>query len=48
MESRVTRKPEVRLDLLELANHISGDSLEAGFRFFKAAETTFNFLLTNR
>lgn len=48
MEFRVTRKPEVRRDLLELANHISGDSLEAGLRFFKAAEMTFSFLSANR
>ena len=40
--------PEVRRDLVELADHISHDNLDAALRFLDAAERTFQFLAANR
>ena len=48
MAHRVSRMPEVRRDLVELADHISGDNLDAALRFLDAAERTFRFVAVNR
>lgn len=48
MNCKVTRKPEVRIDLVELADYISQDSIDAALRFLDAAEKTFVFLATHR
>jgi toxin ParE1/3/4 len=40
--------PEVRRDLLELADHISHDNLDAALRFLDAVERMFQFLAMNR
>jgi toxin ParE1/3/4 len=40
----VTRKPEVRRDLVSIADHIAQDSLDAALRFLDAAEESFAFL----
>jgi toxin ParE1/3/4 len=47
MARRVSRKPEVRRDLVGLADYISRDNLDAALRFLDAAERTFNFLAAN-
>jgi len=47
MEHRVSRKPEVRRDLVELSQYISNDNFDAALRFLDAAKRTFNFLATN-
>ena len=47
MTKRVSRKPEVRRDLVEQADYISRDNLNAALRFLDAAEKTFNFLAAN-
>jgi toxin ParE1/3/4 len=47
MSSKVTRKPEVKIDLIELADYISHDNLDAALRFLDAAENTFVFLATH-
>jgi toxin ParE1/3/4 len=44
---KVTRKPEVRHDLLAIADHIAQDSLNAALRFLDAAEESFKFLSRN-
>jgi toxin ParE1/3/4 len=46
-QSAPARKPDVRRDLVELADHISRDNLDAALRFLDAAERTFNFLAAN-
>jgi toxin ParE1/3/4 len=48
MAERVTRRPDVRRDLVELADHMSHDNLDAALRFLDAAERTFTFLAANR
>ena len=48
MAPSVSRKPEVRRDLVDYAEHISRDSLDAALRFLDAAEHTFKFLAANR
>jgi len=48
MAPGVSRKPEVRRDLVEYAEHISRDNLDAALRFLDAAERTFKFLAANR
>jgi len=48
MDPSVLRKPEVRRDLVEQADHISRDNLDAALRFLDAAERTFKFLAANR
>lgn len=48
MEPSILRKPQVRRDLVELALHISNDSLDVALRFLDAAESTFKFLSRNR
>ncbi len=48
MAPSVSRKPEVRRDLVEYADHISRDNLDAALRFLDAAERTFKFLAANR
>ena len=48
MGNRVTRQPEVRRALVEQADHISRDNLDAALRFLDAAEATFEFLASNR
>jgi len=47
MSRKVTRKPDVRIDLIELADYISQDSLDAALQFLEAAEKTFDFLATH-
>jgi toxin ParE1/3/4 len=48
MTNHVSRKPEVRRDLVELAEYISHDNLDAALRLLDAAERTFRFLAANR
>ncbi len=48
MAHSVSRRPEVRRDLVELADYISHDNLAAALRFLDAAERTFKFLAANR
>jgi toxin ParE1/3/4 len=48
MDQLITRRPEVRRDLVGIADYISGDSADAGERFLAAAEQTFQFLAINR
>ena len=48
MAESVLRKPDVRRDLVDYAEHISRDSLDAALRFLDAAESTFKFLAENR
>jgi toxin ParE1/3/4 len=48
MGIRVTRQPDVRRDLVELADYIARDNLDAALRFLDAAEATFAFLAANR
>jgi len=47
MAPSVSRKPEVRRDLVELADYISRDNLAAALRFLDSAERTFKFLAAN-
>ncbi|MEX0643156.1 MAG: type II toxin-antitoxin system RelE/ParE family toxin [Pirellulales bacterium] len=47
MAHHVFRKPEVRRDLVELAEYISKDNLDAAARFLDAVEKTFEFLAAN-
>jgi len=47
MAKCVSRKPEVRCDLVEQADYISHDNLDAALRFLDAAERTFKFLAAN-
>jgi len=47
MDPNISRKPEVRRDLIQQAEFISRDSLDAALRFLDAAERTFKFLATN-
>ena len=47
MGQLITRLPEVRRDLVEIADYISGDSFDAAERFLTAAEQTFQFLAIN-
>jgi plasmid stabilization system protein ParE len=44
MAHSISRKPEVRRDLVEQADYISRDNLDAALRFLDAAESTFKFL----
>jgi toxin ParE1/3/4 len=44
---QVTRKPEVRRDLISIADHIAHDSLDAALRFLDAVEDSFEFLSRN-
>ena len=48
MRPCVVRKPEVRRDLVELADYISHGSMDAALRFLDGAERTFGFLAANR
>ena len=43
----VTRKPEVRRDLIGIADNIARNSLDAALRFLEAAEKSFEFLSRN-
>jgi len=45
---RVSRRPEVRRDLVEIADYVSHDNLGAALRLLDAAEETFKFLADNR
>ena len=47
MDDRVATTPQARVDLIEQAEFIAGDSLDAAYRFLDAAEETFQFLATN-
>ena len=44
MSTTVTKTPQARQDLLELADYIARDSLDAAERFLDAAETAFHLL----
>jgi plasmid stabilization system protein ParE len=48
MTHRVSRTPEARRDLVEIAEYISNNSVDAAMRFLDAAEETFQFLAGNR
>ena len=48
MALRVSVKPDVRRDIVALADYISRDSLDAALRFLDAAERTFDFLSEHR
>jgi toxin ParE1/3/4 len=48
MAPSVSRKPEVRRDLVALSEYISRDNLGAALRFLDSAESTFKFLAANR
>jgi toxin ParE1/3/4 len=48
MGNIVTRKPEVRRDLVEQADVIARGSINAAIRFLDAADATFDFLAANR
>jgi toxin ParE1/3/4 len=43
----VKRRPQVAIDLLDHAEHISKDSLDTALRFLDAAESTFIFVAKN-
>jgi toxin ParE1/3/4 len=45
--AEVARTPEVRRDLVEIADFIARDRLDAAHRFLDAREETFAFLLAN-
>jgi toxin ParE1/3/4 len=47
MARRASRSPEARRDLVEIADYISGNSVDAAIRFLDAAEGTFTFLAAN-
>lgn len=47
MDDRVARTPEARADLIEQAEFIANDNLDAAYRFLDAAEETFRFLAAN-
>lgn len=47
MAKRASRTPEARRDLVEIADYISGNSVEASMRFLDAAEGTIDFLAAN-
>lgn len=40
----ITKSPQAREDLLDLANHIAENNLDAALRFLHAAETAFELL----
>jgi len=44
MGTTITKTPQVRRDLIELADFIAQDSLDAAERFLKAAEAAFHLL----
>jgi len=44
VQRKITKTPQARRDLLELADFIAQDSLDAAERFLDAAEETFNLL----
>ena len=44
MGTTITKRPQATCDLLELADYIARDSLEAAERFLKAAEEAFQLL----
>ncbi len=48
MDYQIERTPQARRDLVDLANFIAKDSLDAARRFLDAAEATFEFLASNR
>lgn len=48
MDNRIERTPQVRRDLVDLADYIAKDSFDAALRFLNAAEATFEFLARNR
>ena len=48
MGASVLRKPEVRRDLVALADYISLGNLDAALWFIDSAEHTFKFLAANR
>lgn len=43
----VNKKPHAKLDLVEIAGHISEDSLDSALRFIDAAEVSFNLLASS-
>ena len=47
MAKRATRTPQARRDLVELADYISGNNIDAAMRFLNAAEDTIAFLAAN-
>lgn len=47
MAKRASRTPKARRDLVELADYISGNSIDAAMRFLDAAEDTITFLAAN-
>jgi toxin ParE1/3/4 len=48
MASHILRRPQVRREVVDLADHTSHDSFEVAIRFLEAVERTFEFLATNR
>lgn len=47
MAHRVSRHPKARRDLIEIADYISNNSVDAAMRFLNAAEETFQFIAEN-
>lgn len=47
MSNRIRRSPDARFDVVELADYISYDSLDAAMRFLDATDDTFEFLAAN-
>jgi toxin ParE1/3/4 len=47
MSKRASRSPEARRDLVEIADYISNNNLEASMRFLDATEDTITFLAAN-